>query len=174
MVGEVGAGGRIEQLALGDAVHVASRLLSVAEPDGIVASEATWRLAGPRFVFEPLGHKTLRGVSGSVGAYRVLGTREQSVTAHSPSPLVGRDRVVENLLARFGEVRAGRGRVVIVSGEPGIGKSRLVASLHEKIGGVAAWVEWHCSSYHEGTAFHPVRSSLERLLGLPPGDTGAT
>jgi class 3 adenylate cyclase len=169
VIGEVGAG-HGEQLALGDAVHVASRLLSIAEPNTIVCSDVARRLAGPRFDFEDLGVKTLRGVTGSVVVCRVLRARRGAGVPVARTPLVGRDREMEQLVAHWSETRAGRGRAVLVSGEAGIGKSRLLAGLREEVrSGEGGWLEWHGSSYHGGTALHPVRTELEQALRLGPG-----
>ena len=137
MVGAVGTGGRQEALALGDTPNVAARLQSLAAPDTVVISDATWHLVQGYFAGHDLGSQTLKGVEKPVQVYRMLGTSgAQSRLEWEPrglTPLVGREAEVTLLRERWAQARDGLGQVVLLSGEAGIGKSRLVQVLHEHV-----------------------------------------
>src|SRR5499426_821365 len=153
VVGAVGTGGRQEQLALGDTPNVAARLQGMAAPDTVVVSEATWRLVQGYFAGQDLGLLPLKGVETPVQVYRVLGpsgaqSRLDVVSPRGLTPLVGREAEVALLRERWAQARDGLGQVVLLGGEAGIGKSRLVQVLHEHI--VAephTRLEWRCLSY---------------------------
>ncbi len=171
VVEEMGTGVRREQLALGDTVNVAARLLKVAEPDCIVIGEETASLCAPLFDLEPLGEKALRGVKQLVAAFRVLGSRERAASPPRLIPMIGREEEIEELKAIWGEVLRGNGHTVLIGGEAGIGKSRLVEGFSDCLADdEAARIAWHCSRYHGQTAFHPVIVGLSRLLELDPQD----
>lgn len=164
LVGEIGAGERRESLALGDTVNLASRLMTLAEPGWIVISDATRRLLGGAFDLEGLGAKLLKGVAEPVVAHRVSGWNEaRPAVSRVAAPLVGRDAELAMLRDCWRRATERTGQVVDVSGEAGIGKSRLVASLRETLAGEPFnWVEWRCSPYHESSALHPVLEQLAR------------
>ena len=138
VVGAMGTGGRQEQLALGDTPNVAARLQGLAAPDTVVVSDATWRLVQGYFAGHDLGPQTLKGVETPVQVYRVLGTsgaqsRLDVVSPRGLTPLVGREAEVALLRERWAQARDGLGQVVLLSGEAGIGKSRLVQVLQEHV-----------------------------------------
>src|SRR5215471_3016196 len=138
VVGEIGGDGRQEQLALGETPNIAARLQGLAVPDTVVISAATFRLVQGYFTAEELGAHPLRGVAASVQAYRILGesgaqSRLDAATPTRLTPLVGREQEVRLLLERWAQVKDGLGQVVLLSGEAGIGKSRLVQVLKEHV-----------------------------------------
>src|SRR5207237_1182955 len=138
VVGAMGGAGRQEQLALGEVPNIASRIEGLAEPNTVAISEATYHLVQGYFECQDLGAQTLRGVSEPVHVYRVLqesGARGRLDVAATGglTPLVGRESEVTLLLERWEQVKAGQGHVVLLSGDAGIGKSRLVQMLKEHV-----------------------------------------
>ena len=170
VVGEVGSGGRQEQLALGETPNIAARLQSLAAPDTVVISAATAHLIHGYFVYQPLGASALKGLTQPLTVYRVLQesgaqTRLDVVPPRGLTPLVGRDEEVALLQRRWDQATAGMGQVVLLSGEAGIGKSRLVQMLKEHIASVPhTRIEWRGSPYHQQSALYPVIDHLHRLL----------
>ncbi len=177
VVGKVGSGAQTEQLALGDTVNMASRLLGVCEPDSVVISDATRRLVRGIFVFEDLGQRSLKGVEDPVPVHEVLrrsgvGSRLDVAAAAGLTPLVGREQEVALLLDRWELVTEGHGQVVLLGGEAGMGKSRLVQVLREELAeDPQSWLELGCSPYHENNPLHPLIASLEQLLLLSREDS---
>ncbi len=138
VVGEMGSQGRQEQLALGETPNIAARIQGLAEPNALVISDATSRLVQGYFVCQDLGVQTLRGVPQPLQVYRVI--RESGVHSRLDvaqtrglTPLVGRESEVTLLLERWQQVKAGHGQVVLLSGDGGIGKSRLVQTLKDQV-----------------------------------------
>ena len=179
VVGAMGTGGRQEALALGDTPNIAARLQGLAAPDTVVVSDATWRLVQGYFAGHDLGPQTLKGVETPVQVYRVLGTsgaqsRLDVVSPRGLTPLVGREAEVALLRERWAQARDGLGQVVLLSGEAGIGKSRLVQVLQEHVAAEPhARLEWRCSPYAQQSPLHPVIAHLHRLLRWRPDDTPA-
>jgi class 3 adenylate cyclase len=131
VVGEVGGDTRQEQLALGETPNVAARLQGMAAPNTLVISAATFQLLGGFFACQPLGTPLLKGLAQPLAVYRVLyesmaRSRLDAVGSTGLTPLVGREQEIELLRERWAQVKDGRGQVVLLSGEAGIGKSRLV------------------------------------------------
>jgi TOMM system kinase/cyclase fusion protein len=180
VVGAVGAGARHEQLALGETPNVAARVQAVAEPDTVVITAATHRLVQGLFVAHDLGARTLRGVSAPVRLYRVAGEsaargRLDGAAAGGLTPFVGRETEVALLLERWRRARDGQGQAVLLSGEPGIGKSRLARLLRERIADEPhTWMECRCSPYHQNTAFFPVIDLLHRAFRIERGEPDAS
>jgi class 3 adenylate cyclase/tetratricopeptide (TPR) repeat protein len=170
VVGEIGGAGRQEQLALGDTPNVAARLQGLAAPDTVVISGATWRLVQGYFACGALGLQPLKGVETPVQVYQVVGTsgaqsRLDVVSPRGLTPLVGREAEVALLRERWAQARDGLGQVVLLSGEAGIGKSRLVQVLQEHSAAEPhARLEWRCSPYAQQSPLHPVIAHLHRLL----------
>ena len=136
VVGEVGGGGRYEQLALGETPNIAARLQGMATPNTVVVSDATLRLVEGYFTYADLGLHTLKGVETPLRVSRIVGesgtqTRLEVVATRGLTPLVGREHDVEVLLDRWAQAREGLGQVVVLSGEAGIGKSRLLQVLKD-------------------------------------------
>jgi len=141
VIGEMGGGGRQEQLALGETPNIAARVQGLAEPNSLAISEATYRLVEGYFLCESLGEHTLRGVSQPLHIYRVLGTsgvtsRLDIAQKRGLTPLVGRESEVILLLERWKQVKVGQGQGILLSGDAGIGKSRLVQTLKEHVANV--------------------------------------
>jgi predicted ATPase/class 3 adenylate cyclase len=177
VVGEVGSGGRQEQLALGETPNIAARIQSLAAPDAVAISVATQRLVQDYFTCEDLGTHVLKGVAAPQQVYRVLGvsgaqTRLDIAVTRGLTPLVGRDSEVTMLLERWTQAKEGLGQVVVLSGEAGIGKSRLVQMLKEHLAS-EPYTRWECrtSPYYQNTALYPVTDLYERIWQFGRDDT---
>jgi TOMM system kinase/cyclase fusion protein len=170
VVGDVGGGTRQEQLALGETPNVAARLQGIAAPNTVVISAATYRLLEGFFRCQSLGTPALKGIAQSLEAYQVLyesmaRSRLEAAGRTGLTPLVGREQEVALLLERWAQVKDGLGQVVLLSGEAGIGKSRLVQVLTEQVASEPyAWLTpCQCSPYHQNTALYPLIELLERV-----------
>lgn len=175
VIGEVGEGDQALPLALGETPNLAARLQGVADPDTVVMSHATQRLVDGYFSCRSLGPYTMRGIKNPIEVYRVLGesqARTRLDTAATLTPLVGRDHELGLLLNRWHDAQKGAGHCVFLSGEPGVGKSRLVYELQGHVQTETALaLEARCSPYHQNSAFHPVIDFLQRLLRFQRGDS---
>lgn len=172
VIGEIGAGARREQLALGDTPNLAARLQALALPDTVVISDTTRKLAGGGFDYSDLGRHVLKGVSHPRQVWQVMQrsdavSRFDAATIAGLTPLMGRTREISLLKARWDLALQGAGQAVMLSGEPGIGKSRIVKELRDRLGnaGLKA-VRLQCSPHHVNRAFHACIDYLERTLGL--------
>jgi predicted ATPase len=143
----------------------------------VVIGEATHRLAGSLFEIKELGYRDLKGFSDPVSAWAVIRShrtesRFEATRGEHLTSLVGREEQVEILLRRWAQAKAGEGQVVLISGEPGIGKSRLVQALQERIAHDSYQpVTLQCSPFHIHSALHPLIEVIERLAGFEAGDT---
>jgi class 3 adenylate cyclase/predicted ATPase len=177
VVGEIGGGGRQEPLALGETPNIAARLQGLAAPDTLVISEATARLVEGYFLCEALGRQALKGLAAPLHVYRVLHasetqTRLDIAAIRGLTPLVGREAEVSLLRERWTQVQDGLGQVVLLNGEPGIGKSRLVQALKEHLAGERyTRIEYRCAADIQHSAFYPVMAHLERALAFAKDDT---
>ena len=170
VVGEVGGGTRQEQLALGETPNLAARLQGIAAPNTLVISAATFQLLGGFFACQPLGTPLLKGLAQPLEVYQVLyesmaRSRLEAAGSTGLTPLVGREQEVGLLLERWAQVKDGLGQVVLLSGEAGIGKSRLVQVLKEQVAAEPqAWLTpCQCSPYYQNTALYPMIDLLERV-----------
>ena len=172
VVGDMGGRGRQERLALGATPNVAARLEDLAMPNTVVISAATYQLVRGYFTVADLGPHALKGVAAPVQAYQVLQEsgiqqRFEVATMHGLTPFVGRDAEVTLLDDRWRHVREGLGQVVVLSGEAGIGKSRLVQMFKERITHEPhTLMEYRCSPYYQHSAFYPIVDFFERTLGF--------
>ncbi len=177
VIGEMGGGAKREQLALGETPNLAARIQGQAAPDEVVISTATYHLVEGLFECEDRGQPELRGISTPLALYRVVKESEaqsrfEVVVRKGLTPLIGRDHEFGLLRERWARVKEGEGQVVLLSGEPGIGKSRLVEALKESVEheGASCW-ELRCSPYHQNSALYPVIEHLQRVLGFQSGDS---
>ncbi len=176
VIGEMGGAARSEVLALGDTTNVAARVQGAAEPDTVVITAATQRLVAGIFVVEDRGPQALKGVREPVTLYRVVqpsGVRSRlDVAAGRLTRFVGRDVELATLVDRWERAADGEGQNVVVLGEAGVGKSRLVYQLHEHLAAVPhTWLECGATSYTEGTPFHPIIALVSQGLAFAPEDT---
>jgi class 3 adenylate cyclase/predicted ATPase len=175
VIGEIGGGEKRELLALGETPNIAARVQGIAEPNTVVISAATQRLIDGYFDCQLLGSRELKGVVTSVEVYRVLDESQASNSLEvkaTLTPLVGREQEVGLLLNRWEQVKEGRGQVVLLSGEPGIGKSRLVQTLKEQVANERHLrLEAYCSPYHQNSAFYAVIDFLQRRLEFRSADS---
>lgn len=172
VVGDVGSGQRSEQLALGEAPNVAARVQGEADPDTMLISEATRRLVAGHFRLEDLGSRPLKGLSRPMQLWRVLGlsdaaSRFDALAAEGLAPFVGREREVSTIRAAWERAVQGNGQAVLLRGEAGIGKSRLLGAARSLAAGdEPERFEAECSPYALNSPLHPVVQMLQRRLGL--------
>ncbi len=158
----VGVGAAQTMTAVGETPNLAARLQSLAQPNTIVVSDVTRSQLGQMFLLEDLGLHTLKGFETPVRPWRVVGktgatSRSEAVYASALTPLIGRDEELGLLLRRWHEAKAGDGRVVLLSGEAGIGKSRLLAALEERLAGEPySGLRYFCSPHHQDSPLYPL------------------
>ena len=175
----VGQAAAKENMVVGDTPNLAARLQGVAEPGTVLVSERTRQLAGNQFVYEEAAIGALKGFAEPVRAWRIVGERRGQSrfgARHTGlSAFIGREREVELLLERWRQAASGEGQVVLLSGEAGIGKSRIVEALRERITDPNfRHLRYQCSPYHVGSPFYPVIQQLEFAAGLSPEDDADT
>jgi hypothetical protein len=177
VVGElIGSGEAQERGIVGETPNLAARLQGLADPNTVVIAESTRRLLGNLFELQDLGAKEVKGIAEPVHAWAALRasaveSRFEALRA-ATTPLVGRDEDVALLMRRWEQAKAGDGQIVLISGEPGIGKSRIAETIVE---GLAAEphirLRYFCSPRHEDSALHPIITQLERAAGFQREDT---
>ncbi len=174
VVGQMGTGAGRQQLALGEAPNVAARVQSLAEPDTILISDVTYQLVRGQFDTLDLGLHTLKGLAEPMRVHRVRSERrELGFEDGHQREMVGRSVELSALRASWEAVQAGEVRAVLVSGEAGIGKSRLARAVVEDLTACCPHMVLRCSTYQSNTAFHPVSEYLERRLRFQREDTTA-
>ena len=173
----VGSGEAQERGIVGETPNLAARLQGIAEPNTVVIAEATRKLLGNLFELEDLGAKDLKGIAGPMRAWAALRpasaeSRFEALHASGLTALVGREEELELLLRRWSKAKTGEGQVVLLSGEAGIGKSRLTAALLERLASEPhTRLRYFCSPQHTDSAFYPIISHMERAAGLAHDDT---
>jgi len=172
----IGSGEAQKRGALGDTPNLAARLQSLAEPNTVVIAEVTRRLVGDLFEYRELGAHELKGFPVPLLAFQLLGTsgiasRFEALRGATLTSLVGRDEEIGLLLRRWARAKAGDGQLVLVSGEPGIGKSRITAALEERLYAEPhTRLRYFCSQHHQDSALYPIIVQLERAAGFARDD----
>jgi predicted ATPase/class 3 adenylate cyclase len=172
----VGSGDSQERGVVGETPNLAARLQAVAAPNAVVIGPRTRRLLADLFEYQDLGQIDVKGFAEPVHAYQVV--RVSSVESRfealrtTTTPLVGRDEEIELLMRRWQQAKDGNGSVVLISGEPGIGKSRIAATLVERLGAEPhTRLRYFCSPHHQDSALYPSIAQLERAAGFRREDT---
>jgi len=176
----IGSGAAQEQAVVGETPNLAARLQGIAEPNMVVIAESTRRLLGNLFELQDLGAKNLKGIAGPARAWAALRAssaegRFEALHASGLTALVGREEELELLLRRWSRAKTGEGQVVLLSGEAGIGKSRLTAALLERLtGDPHTRLRYFCSPQHTDSALYPIIGQMERAAGLAHDDSPQT
>ena len=172
----IGSGEAQERGIVGETPNLAARLQGIAEPNTVVIAESTRKLLGNLFELEDRGPEELKGIDGTVRASVAL--RPSSVESRfealriATTPMVGRDEEMTLLVRRWEQAKTGEGQIVLVSGEPGIGKSRLAGTMVERLAGEPhTRLRFFCSPHHQDSALYPVIAHLERAAGFRRDDT---
>jgi class 3 adenylate cyclase len=179
VVGDLIGSGVQEQAIVGETPNLAARLQGIAEPNSVVIADNTRKLVGNLFELEDLGAQDLKGISGRVRAWKAirpssLEGRFDAFHASGLTELVGREEELELLLRRWSKAKTGQGQVVLLSGEPGIGKSRLTAALLARVATEPhTRLRYFCSPQHTDSAFYPIISQMERAAGFTHADAGS-
>jgi class 3 adenylate cyclase len=174
----IGSGAAQEQAIVGETPNLAARLQGLAEPNTVVIAESTRRLIGNLFELRDLGPQDLKGITEPVQAFAALRpssveSRFEALHTGALTALVGREEETDLLLRRWVKAKGGEGQVVLLSGEAGIGKSRLTATLLENIASEPhTRVRYFSSPQHTDSAFHPIIGQLERASSLDRDDIG--
>ncbi len=174
VVGKIGDDLRMDYTAVGDTTNLAARLQTAAQPGSILISERTAKLVLGRFLTHPVGPLVLKGKSQPVPAYEVVRALPRAPLV-APSeggltPLVGRSSDLATMEAVYERARSGRGQVMFVVGEAGIGKSRLIHEFHRRIGDDVTWLQGRCISFGRGIPFLPIIDVLKGGFGIEESD----
>jgi len=173
----IGSGTSQEQAIVGETPNLAARLQGVAEPNMVVIADSTRKLLGNLFELEDVGAKDLKGIGGRVRAWAALRpasveSRFEALHASGLTELVGREEELELLLRRWSRTKTGEGQVVLLSGEAGIGKSRLTAALLERLATEPhTRLRYFCSPQHTDSAFYSIIGQMQRAATLTRDDT---
>jgi class 3 adenylate cyclase/predicted negative regulator of RcsB-dependent stress response len=172
----IGAGAAQEQAVVGETPNLAARLQALAEPGAVVIASSTRRLTGELFEYHDLGAVVLKGFAEDVPAWQVLGagiadSRFEALRA-TTTPLIGRDEEIDLLMRRWQHAKRGDGCVVLISGEPGIGKSRIAQTTLERLNAEPhTRLRYFCSPHHQDSALYPIITQLERAAAFRHDDT---
>jgi hypothetical protein len=172
----IGEGSAQEQSVVGETPNLAARLQAFAEPDAVLIATSTRRLVGDLFEYRDLGAIEVKGFAAPVPAWQVLrpsgvASRFEALRGSTLTRLVGRDEEIDLLLRRWKRAKAGDGQVVLVSGEAGLGKSRITAALQERLhADPHVRLRYFCSPYHQDSALFPFIDQLGRASGFARED----
>jgi class 3 adenylate cyclase len=176
----VGEGSVYERALVGETPNLVARLQTLAEPDAVVIAASTRRLVGDLFEYRDLGAIEVEGIAAPVAAWQVLrpsgvASRFEALRGPALTPLVGRDEEIELLLRRWARAKVGDGQIVLISGEPGLGKSRLAEAFEERLRGERHLrLRYFCSPRQQDTALHPFVDQLVWASGFAPDDPPAS
>jgi class 3 adenylate cyclase/Cdc6-like AAA superfamily ATPase len=177
VVGEISRDKKHGRLALGNTPNIAARLQALADPNSIIISAVTYRLVSKYFNCKPLGAYSLKGISDKIDIFKVVKENEvsysfKSRTTIDMTPFVGRENEIQNLLVAWEDVKEGNGGVVLIVGEPGIGKTRLLRFFEERIKEEPhTWLVCHCISYYKNSAFYPIINLINSQLKIGKNET---
>jgi class 3 adenylate cyclase/predicted ATPase len=176
----IGEGSAQEQSVVGETPNLAARLQALAAPDAVVIAAATRRLVGDLFEYRDLGAVEIKGIAGPVPVWQVLrpsavASRFEALRGSALTPLVGRDEEIDLLMRRWARAKGGDGQVVLVSGEPGLGKSRISAALEERSQAEPHFRQrYFCSPYRQDSSLYPFIDQIERAARFAPVDLPAS
>ena len=172
----IGHGSAQERGVVGETPNLAARLQAMAKPGSVLSDDTTRRLVGELFECRDLGAVEIKGLPAPVRAWEVVGlstidSRFEALHATRLTPLVGRDEELGLLMRRWERAKAGEGQVVLVSGEAGIGKSRLIAAMQDNVGDdPRATLRYFCSPHHRDSMLYPFIAQVERWAGFVRND----
>jgi class 3 adenylate cyclase len=175
----IGEGAAQEETVIGETPNLAARLQEIATPHSVVIADSTRRLLGGLFDCEDLGHRVLKGIAEPVAVWRAIEpsgaeTRFEAVHGGAVAPLIGRDEELGTLLRRWRQAKDGEGQVVLVSGEAGIGKSRICQALRQRVADEPhVRVRYQCSPFFTKIALRPVIEQLTRAAGFAHDDSAS-
>src|SRR5215813_10950216 len=175
----IGQGSAQEQSVVGETPNLAARLQALAKPGTVVVAASTRRLVGNLFEYRDLGLFEVKGIAAPVPAWQVMraravASRFEALRGSTLSPLIGREEEIDLILRRWKRVKAGNGQVVFLSGEPGIGKSRIVAELEKRLQVEPHLrLRYYCSPYYAHSALFPFIEQLGRASGFASDDPPA-
>jgi predicted ATPase len=175
----IGEGSAQEQSVVGETPNLAARLQALAEPQTVVIAAGTRRLVGDLFEYRDLGAVEVKGIAGPVPAWQVLcqsviASRFEALRGSALTRLIGRDEEIDLLSRRWARAKIADGQVVLVSGEPGLGKSRIIAALQERLHAEPHFrLRYFCSPYHQDSALYPFIDQLGRASAFAQDDTPA-
>jgi hypothetical protein len=175
----IGEGPAQEQSVVGETPNLAARLQALAEPDTVVIAAGTRRLVGNLFEYRDLGAVEVKGIAAPIPAWQVLrpsavASRFEALHGSALTPLIGRDEEIDLILRRWARAKAGHGQVVLISGEPGIGKSRITAELERRLHAEPhLLLRYSCSPYHQDSALFPFIEQLGQASGFARDDPPA-
>jgi hypothetical protein len=174
VTGDIGHGERVDQLALGSAPNVAARVQAEAAPGELLLTDATYRLIARQLQCVALGEHRLKNLSRPVELYRAIGERDpgdiDALALHA-TPFVGRERELRRVLDLQSQSSRGNGQTLLITGEAGIGKTRLLFEARRRLEGrIERWYTCRCSALHENSALYPVLGLLDRVLGGKPDE----
>lgn len=178
VVGEMGAGDVREVHAIGATPNIAARIQGEATPGSVCTSAATLRLLKSKFQTRSMGHRLLKGVAREIELFAVdalfAGAIADREIPQQSLPLIGRERELAHLEERWALARNAQGQAVLISGEGGIGKSRLLAAFRERAGSTkSGWRNFYCSPFYQNSALHPMIDLIERSIGRAGGGSPA-
>jgi class 3 adenylate cyclase/predicted ATPase len=177
VVGDTGAGdASVPKAAVGETPNIAARVQALAGPDEVLVGASTYRLSGAAFDYDDLGEHAFKGIVDPVRVWRVTHesgaeSRFEARGAGGLTPLVGREHEIGLLMERWQQAKDGEGQVVMLSGEPGVGKSRIVQAMRERIADTPhIRLRYQCSPYHANSAYYPIIDQFERAAGFQRDD----